>query len=111
VLTPPRYRPLGDADNLSLKEAAEILGKAHSTVYLWHRQGKLPPAVDVGPHLHVNKPVIVVPRYRLEAWLAGERMLSILQDVFDRWPLHRPGVELLPSRSRGGKSRREQLAP
>jgi Helix-turn-helix domain len=91
IKTPlPRYRPLGDPDNLSLKEAAKILGKAHSTVYLWHRQGKLPPAVDVGTHLHVNKPVVVVARYRLEAWLAGERMPSILQDVFDHHILHEP---------------------
>lgn len=43
----PKYRPLGDPDNLSLKEAGEILGKARNTVYLWHRQGKFPPAVDI----------------------------------------------------------------
>ena len=68
----PKYRPLGDRDNLSLKEAGEILGKARNTVYLWYRQGKFPPAVDVGPLLKSTKPVIVVPQYRLEAWLAGE---------------------------------------
>lgn len=39
----PRYRPLGDPDNLSLKEAGEILGKARNTVYLWYRSGKFPP--------------------------------------------------------------------
>ena len=86
----PRYRPLGDPDNLSLKEAGEILGKARNTVYLWYRQGKFPPAVDVGLHLHESKPMIVVPRYRLEAWLAGERMPSILQEVFDYHLLHEP---------------------
>lgn len=43
----PRYKPLGDPDNLSLKEAGEILGKARNTVYLWYRQGKFPSAVDV----------------------------------------------------------------
>lgn len=86
----PRYRPLGDPDNLSLKEAGEILGKAMNTVYLWYRQGKFPPAVDVGPYLHESKPVIVVPHYRLEAWLAGERMPSILEEVFDRHGLREP---------------------
>lgn len=85
----PRYRPLGDPDNLSLKEAGEILGKARNTVYLWYRQGKFPPAVDVGPFIGGgNKPVIVVPRYRLEAWQAGERMPSILQEVFEFRGLH-----------------------
>ena len=44
----PSYRPLGDPDNLSLKEAGEILGKARNTVHLWYRQGKFPPAVNVG---------------------------------------------------------------
>jgi hypothetical protein len=34
--------------------------------------------------------VIVVPRYRLEAWLSGERMPSILQEVFDFHVLHEP---------------------
>jgi hypothetical protein len=58
----PRYRPLGDPDNLSLKEAGEILGKARNTVYLWYKQGKFPPAVDVAPYISgANKPVIVVP--------------------------------------------------
>jgi hypothetical protein len=85
----PRYRPLGDPDNLSLKEAGGILGKARNTVYLWHRQGKLPPAVDVGPFIGSGtKPVIVVPRYRLEAWQAGERMPAILQEVFEFRGLH-----------------------
>lgn len=84
----PKYRPLGDPDNLSLKEAGEILGKARNTVYLWHRQGKFPPAVDVSPFLSSSKPVIIVPRYRLEAWQAGERMPEIFQAVFDSHGLH-----------------------
>ncbi|MFN8232259.1 MAG: helix-turn-helix domain-containing protein [Actinomycetota bacterium] len=80
----PRYRPLGDPDNLSLKEAGEILGRKRNTVYLWFKQGKFPPAVDVASHLgRGTKPVIVVPRYRLEAWQAGERMPPILQEVFE----------------------------
>jgi hypothetical protein len=80
----PRYRPLGDPDNLSLKEAGEILGRKRTTVYLWYREGKFPPAVDVAPYLGSgNKLVIVVPRYRLEAWQAGERMPPILQEVFE----------------------------
>lgn len=85
----PRYRPLGDPDNLTLKEAGEILGKARNTVYLWYRNGKFPPAVDVGPYIpYNNKPVIVEPRYRLEAWQAGERMHDILQVVFETRGLH-----------------------
>lgn len=85
----PRYRPLGDPDNLSLKEAGEILGRKRNTVYLWYRQGKFPPAVDVAPYLGGgSKPVIVVPRYRLEAWQAGERMPPILQEVFETSGLH-----------------------
>ncbi len=50
----PQYRPFGDLDNLSLKEAGEILGRARNTVYLSYRQGKFPPAVDVGPLLREN---------------------------------------------------------
>lgn len=84
-----RYRPLGDPDNLSLKEAGEILGKARNTVYLWYRKGKFPPAIDVGPYIpYNNKPVIVVPRYRLEAWQAGERMPNVLAAVFETQGLH-----------------------
>lgn len=79
----PKYRPLGDPDNLSLKEAGEILGKARNTVYLWYRQGKFPPAVDVAKFLKSSRPVIIVPRYRLEAWRAGERMHAIFEDVFE----------------------------
>ena len=89
-LPKPKYRPLGDPDNLSLKEAGEILGKARNTVYLWYRQGKFPPAVDVGPFLKSTKPVIVVPQYRLEAWQSGERMPEIFQEVFDSHGLHEP---------------------
>ncbi len=59
-------RPLGDPDNLSLKEAGEILGKARNTVYLWYRQGKFPPAVDVGPHQAIRSAKVKV----------GERGLS-----------------------------------
>lgn len=88
--TRPPYRPLGDPDNLSLKEAGEILGKARNTLFLWYRQGKLPPAVDVAPFLHQSKPCIVVPRYRLDAWRAGQRMPSILQEVFETRALHEP---------------------
>jgi hypothetical protein len=69
---------------------AHVLGKARNTVYLWYRQGTFPPPVDVGPYLHVSKPVIVVHRYRLEAWLAREQMPSILQEVFDYHVLHEP---------------------
>jgi hypothetical protein len=80
----PPYRPLGDPGNLSLKEAGEILGRKRNTVYLWYRQGKFPPAIDVAPYLgRGTKPVIVVPRYRLEAWQAGERILPILQEVLE----------------------------
>ena len=80
----PRYRPLGDPDNLSLKEAGEILGRKRNTVYFWYKQGKFPPAIDVAPYLGSGtKPVIVVPRYRLEAWQAGERLPPILQEVLD----------------------------
>lgn len=85
----PRYRPLGDPDNLSLKEAGEILGKARNTVYLWYRKGKFPPAIDVGPYIpYNNKPVIVVPRYRLVAWQAGERMPNVFAAVFETQGLH-----------------------
>src|SRR5205807_6106094 len=86
----PRYRPLGDPDNLSLKEAGGILGKARNTLYLWYRSGKFPPAVDVGPYLYTHKRVVVVPRYRLEAWRAGERMPNVLQEVFEFRGLHEP---------------------
>jgi len=82
---------LGDPDNLSLKEAGEILGKARNTIYLWNRNGKFPPAVDVAPFIPgARKPVIVVPRNRLEAWQAGERMPTLLQEVFERRGLHEP---------------------
>ncbi len=96
----PNHRPLGDPDNLTLKEAGEIIGKARNTVYLWYKKGKFPPAVDVGPYLHYgNKPVIVVPRYRLEAWQAGERMPNILQAVFETQGLHEaPWVCYTPRR-------------
>jgi len=63
---------LGDPTTLSLKEAGEILG-ARNTIYLWYLNGKFPPAVDVAPFIPgARKPVIVVPRNRLEAWQAGE---------------------------------------
>jgi len=80
----PRYRrPLGDPDNLTLKEAGEILGKARNTVYGWYRNGKFPPTVDVSPFMPgINKPVLLVPRYRLEAWQAGKRMPENFQAVF-----------------------------
>lgn len=83
---PPRppYRPLGDPDNLSFKEAGEILGKARNTLHGWYRTGRFPPAVDVGPFLHQTKPVLVVPRYRLEAWQSDERMPSLFQEIFQR---------------------------
>lgn len=88
---PPPYRPLGDPDNLTLKEAGDLLGRARNTVYLWYRKGRFPPAVDVGPYIsHNNKPVIVVPRYRLVAWQADERMPNIFQAVFERQGLHEP---------------------
>lgn len=34
----PPYRPLGDSDNLSLKEAGEILGKARNTIHGWYKK-------------------------------------------------------------------------
>jgi hypothetical protein len=38
----------------------------------------------VAPYLGTGtKPVIVVPRYRLDAWQAGEQMPQILQEVFE----------------------------
>lgn len=86
-----RYRPLGDPDNLTLKEAGEILGKARNTVYGWYRKGKFPPALDVGRYIPgTNNPVIVVPRYRLGAWQAGERMPEIFQSVFETRHLREP---------------------
>lgn len=83
--TPPRlpYRPLGDPDNLSFKEAGQILGKARNTIHGWYKAGKFPPAVDMSPYLGSSKPRLVVPRYRLEAWQAGERMPAIFQEVFE----------------------------
>jgi hypothetical protein len=84
------YRPLGDPDNLSFKEAGQILGKARNTLHGWYRDGKFPPAVDVGPYLGQSKPVLVVPRYRLEAWQAGERMPPIFQEVFKSHALREP---------------------
>lgn len=33
---------------------------------------------------------MIVPRYRLEAWRAGERMPAILDDVFETHSLHEP---------------------
>jgi hypothetical protein len=84
------YRPLGDPDNLSFKEAGKVLGKARNTLHGWYRQGKFPPAVDVGPYLGQSKPVLVVPRYRLEAWRAGERMPAIFQEVFESHALREP---------------------
>jgi hypothetical protein len=63
----PRYRPLGDPDNLSLKEADDRRPQ-RNTVYLWFKQGKFPAAVDVAPYLGSgSRPVLVVPGYRLEA--------------------------------------------
>lgn len=81
----PTYpqRPLGDPDNLSLKEAGELLGKARNTLYGWYRSNKFPPAVDVAPFLGESKPILVVPRYRLQAWLDGERMPAIFEKVFN----------------------------
>jgi hypothetical protein len=90
VESPPRHRPLGDLDNLSLKEAGEILGKARNTLHFWYRQRKFPPVVDVAAHMAANKPVVVVPRYRLEAWQANERRPKILQEVFQSHKLHEP---------------------
>jgi hypothetical protein len=52
------YRPLDDPDNLSFKEAGQILGKARNTLHGWYRDGKLPPAVDVAPFLGQSKPRI-----------------------------------------------------
>ncbi|MEX1046282.1 MAG: hypothetical protein WD757_03685 [Actinomycetota bacterium] len=86
----PRLPRYGDPDLLSLKDAGEILGKARNTIFGWYKQGKFPPAVHMGPHFHRETPVIVVPRYRLEAWQAGQRMPNIVQDVFETHYLHEP---------------------
>lgn len=103
-----KYRPLGDPDNLTLAEAGELLGKARNTLWLWYKKGELPPAVDVSTYLsyHPNdKPVIVVPRYRLNAWQAGERMPEIFQAVFESYSLHEPPWTCY--RARKGTSRKD----
>jgi hypothetical protein len=46
--------------------------------------------VDVAKFVGQRKPVLVVPRYRLEAWQAGERMPAIFQDVFESHGLREP---------------------
>lgn len=83
--------PAAEKEDLSLKEAGKIIGKSRNTLYSWFRQGKFPPAVEVQSHWSRNgKPIVIVPRYRLEAWRAGERMPAIFQHVFEIHGLHEP---------------------
>lgn len=88
---PENNEPQPEKEDLSLKEAGKILGKSRNTLHSWYRQGKFPPAVEVQSRWSRNgKPIVIVPRYRLEAWQAGERMPAILQHVFDIHGLHEP---------------------
>jgi hypothetical protein len=89
----PRARsgPFGDPDDLSLAQAAEVLGKARNTIYRWYRRGTFPPAVDASNWLQGSrKPLIVVPRYRLDAWLAGDRMPGVFAATFEPHALRVP---------------------
>ena len=81
--------PRPPKENLSLKEAAEILGKARNTLLAWYRAGKFPPAVEIVDSWS-KKPHIEVPRYRLEAWQAGARMPATPQQTFEFLELHEP---------------------
>lgn len=97
-------RPKVEPRVVSLKRAARILGKAPSTLYKWYREGNFPPAVDVSKlsRYPVRVPV-VVPLDRLEAWLAGEPMRPMLEQVFESVGLREPPWACL--RAREGSSR------
>lgn len=56
----------------------------------WYKKGDFPPPVDVAKFVGQRKPTLVVPRYRLEARQAGERMPAIFQDVFESHGLREP---------------------
>ena len=76
---------------VSLKGAAKIIGKAPSTLYNWHREGKFPPAVDVtDADRRYAGPTVIVPLDRLEAWRNGEEMRPWVTDVFETHGLREP---------------------
>ncbi len=79
----------GEKEELSLKDAGKILGKARNTLFAWYRAGKFPPAVE-RRNPWSKKITIVVPRYRLDAWLAGKRIPAVLEEVFVFHKLHEP---------------------
>lgn len=86
----PTETPVPEKEDLSLKEAGKILGKARNTLYSWYRRGKFPPAVEVQRPYSNGRSMVIVPRYRLEAWQSGERMPAVFQHVFDVHGLHEP---------------------
>jgi hypothetical protein len=76
---------------VSLKGAAKIIGKAPSTLYKWHREGKFPPAVDVtDADRRYGGPTVIVPLDRLEAWRNGEEMRPWVTQVFETYGLREP---------------------
>jgi len=80
-----------EKEDLSLKDAAKLLGKARNTLHSWYKAGKFPPAVEIRhPWRQNGKSIVIVPRYRLEAWQAGERMPETLDQVFETHSLHEP---------------------
>jgi hypothetical protein len=78
-----------EKEELSLKDAARIMGKARNTLFAWYKAGRFPPAVERKDRWATRK-TIVVPRYRLEAWLADERMPATLDQTFVFHHLHEP---------------------
>lgn len=84
----PAPQPV-EKEEMSLKDAAKILGKARNTLFAWYKAGKFPPAVERKDRWS-NRVTIVVPRYRLDAWLGGERMPATLEEVFAFHHLHEP---------------------
>lgn len=46
--------------------------------------------MDVAQYVGQRKPVLIVPRYRLEAWQAGKRVPAISQEVFESHGLREP---------------------
>lgn len=97
-------RPKAEPRVVSLKKAARIMGKAPSTVYKWYREGKFPPAVDVSKlSRHPVRVPVVVSLDRLEAWLAGEPMRPMFEQVFESVSVREPPWYFL--RPREGASR------
>lgn len=86
--TPPAEPP--QPAYVSLKGAAKIIGKAPSTLYKWHREGKFPPAVVSEPGRRFGGPMVIVPLDRLEAWRNGEEMRPWVTQVFETHGLHEP---------------------